>query len=224
MSEPLTGRAPADACRDQLLGEKRSQVLTADELCDASRRLYGDPDHLRIYGMAPREFTARGVRLFGRTAVECTTDPHAVAIAQAVRDQAEELRLARWSVVDLFAGSGNLLYHLAAQTGADPVLGFERDPDIFALTRTNLECTASRARLYLGAFQDCLRPEMVPADRACVVCLHPPWGHGFSSSTALTCARPILRPRPSCVRSASACPDIDSCSCTTSTNTWSRTR
>lgn len=180
MKDKNTGDATADACREQLLGEKRAKILTSDEICDASQRLYGDPDHLRIYGMTPRELGNRGVRLFGRTAVECTTDPHATAIARAVREQAEQLGLARWSVVDLFAGSGNFLYHLAAETGADPALGFERDPAIFELTRTNLECTASRARLHLGAFQDCLRPALVPADRACVVCLHPPWGEGFS--------------------------------------------
>lgn len=181
----MTPNATADACRDQLLGEKRAKILTGEELCDASMRLYGDPDHLRIYGMTPRELGARGVRLFGRTAVECTTDPHAIAIARAVREQAQALGLTRWSVVDLFAGSGNFLFHLAAEAGADPALGFERDPAIFELTRANLERTGSRAQLHLGAFQDALRPDVVPGDRACVVCLHPPWGDGFSFQDGL---------------------------------------
>lgn len=185
MSSVTTRNATADACREQLLGEKRAKILTGDELCDASLRLYGDPDHLRIYGMTPRAFSDRGVRLFGRTAVECTTDPHAIAIARAVGEQARALGLVRWSLVDLFAGSGNFLYHLAAETGADPVLGLERDPDIFELTRANLECTGSRARLHLGAFQDCLGPALVPDDRACVVCLHPPWADGFSFQDGL---------------------------------------
>lgn len=189
MNDARAGKAGADACRDELLGEKRTKILTAEEICDASQRLYGDRDHLRIYGMTPREFTSRGVRLFGRTVTECTTDPHAIAIAQAVRDQAEKLGLIRWSVVDLFAGSGNFLYHLAARTRAEPALGFERDPAIFELTRTNLERAASRARLYMGPFQDCLRPELVPDDRACVVCLHPPWGAGFSFEHGLDLRR-----------------------------------
>jgi cytochrome P450/predicted RNA methylase len=184
--------------------EKRSKILTGDEICDASQRLYGDPDHLRIYGMTPREFTDRGVRLFGRTAVECTTDPHATAIAQAVSDQADELCLGQWSVVDLFAGSGNLLYHLAALTGADPALGFERDPAIFGLTRANLERRASRARLHSGAFQDCLRPELVPHDRACVVCLHPPWGDGFSFTDGLD-LRKTDPPTPDILRAVRQC-------------------
>lgn len=179
----------ADACRDALLGPKRATVLTVDEIREASRALYGDPEHLRIYGMPPDAFTARGIRILGRTAVECTTDPHATAIAEGVEAQMRALGVRRWSVVDLFAGSGNLLYHLAARTSADPVLGFERDPDIFALTRANLVAVGSRARLHLGAFEDELRAERIPADRPCVVCLHPPWGRGFRFDAGLDLRR-----------------------------------
>ena len=46
-----------------------------------------------------------------------------------------------------------------------------------------------RARLHQGAFQDCLGPDLVPRDRACVVCLHPPWGQGFSFEHGLDLRR-----------------------------------
>ena len=35
---------------------------------------YNDADYVSIYGMPPEEWYARGVRLLGRTTVECTRD------------------------------------------------------------------------------------------------------------------------------------------------------
>lgn len=179
----------ADACRAMLLGPKRATVLDADELVEASQGLYGDPDHLRIYGLSPRQFFARGVRILGRTAVECTTDPHAEAIALAIEAHMSSAGHARFSLVDLFVGSGNLLFHFAARTSADPVVGFERDAKIFALTRDNLAIMGSRAALYHAGFRDGLESLHLPVDRPCVVCLHPPWGGGFSFDEGLDLRR-----------------------------------
>ena len=48
--------------RRLLLGEKRNVVLTLREVQQYGRDSFGDPDHVSIYGLSPREWYARGVR------------------------------------------------------------------------------------------------------------------------------------------------------------------
>jgi hypothetical protein len=53
-----------------LLGEKRNVPLALWEVEQYGRDSFGDPDYVSIYGLAPCEWYARGVRILGRTAVE----------------------------------------------------------------------------------------------------------------------------------------------------------
>src|ERR1700750_2682140 len=55
-----------------LLGEKRNELLALWEVERYGRDNFGDPDYVAIYGLAPREWYARGVRILGRTGGECT--------------------------------------------------------------------------------------------------------------------------------------------------------
>src|SRR5262249_16021771 len=57
-----------------LHGGKRNQVLTLAEVEQYGLDSFADPDYVRIYGMTPKEWYGRGIRLLGRTAVECTRD------------------------------------------------------------------------------------------------------------------------------------------------------
>ena len=58
-----------------LAGPKRSTVLALWEVQRYGRDSYGDPEYVSIYGMRPSEWYAKGARVLGRTAVECTRDP-----------------------------------------------------------------------------------------------------------------------------------------------------
>src|SRR5262249_60583246 len=68
MTDPLYDRALL------LHGAKRNDVLTLAEVEQYGRDSFADPDYVSIYGMLPKEWYGRGVRLLGRTAVECTRD------------------------------------------------------------------------------------------------------------------------------------------------------
>jgi hypothetical protein len=57
-----------------LLGAKRNAVLELWEVERYGSDSYGDGDYVSIYGMRPADWYARGARLLGRTAVECTRD------------------------------------------------------------------------------------------------------------------------------------------------------
>src|SRR5262245_40585734 len=106
----------SDALRAELLGAKRHHVLSLDEVIEIGRTLTGDPDGLSYHGLPPAQWYARGIRVLGRTSVEATPDVTAVPIARTVH-AVLGLRPGA-GVVDLFAGSGNLLLHVAQALSA----------------------------------------------------------------------------------------------------------
>ena len=92
------------------LGEKRYDVLALPEVQQYGRDNFGDPDFLSLYGCKPHEWYARGARILGRTAIECTRDRLAGLIGHDIAAVARTAPAATSGVVDLFAGSGNTLY------------------------------------------------------------------------------------------------------------------
>jgi len=93
--------------RQLLLGPKRDEILTLDEVRRYGQDSFGDPDYVCVYGLRPGEWYARGVRLLGRTAVECTRDPLARRMARDIAAVAGTAGAAARLALDLFAGSGN---------------------------------------------------------------------------------------------------------------------
>jgi hypothetical protein len=57
-----------------LNGPKRNEILTLEEVRRYGVDSFSDPDYIRIYGMSPNAWYGLGIRLIGRTAVECTRD------------------------------------------------------------------------------------------------------------------------------------------------------
>jgi hypothetical protein len=91
-------------------GAKRNAVLDLREVQRYGIDSYGDADYVSVYGMRPAEWYANGIRLLGRTAVECTRDGLADAIGKDVAAIAATAPRAGGAVViDPFAGSGNTL-------------------------------------------------------------------------------------------------------------------
>lgn len=67
-----------------LFGPKRNQVLALWEVQRYGSDSYGDEDYVSIYGMRPPDWYPKGVRVLGRTAVECTRDKLGNAIGKDV--------------------------------------------------------------------------------------------------------------------------------------------
>src|SRR5262249_7525968 len=123
--------------RELLLhGEKRNAVLDLPEIHRFGIDSYGDRNYVSIYGLQPDEWHRRGIRLLGRTAVECTRDDLADAIGRDIAGLTPDTESAL--VVDPFAGSGNTLYWLLRHMPGARGLGFEIDSGVFELTRNNL--------------------------------------------------------------------------------------
>jgi hypothetical protein len=85
-----------------LEGAKRNAVLDLIEVRRYGIESWGDPDYVSIYGLRPADWYGRGIRILGRTAVECTRDELADNIGRdiaAVAKSAPSTSVDRKSVV-----------------------------------------------------------------------------------------------------------------------------
>ena len=90
-----------------LLGAKRNAVLDLSEVLRYGTESYGDANYVSVYGLQPAEWYARGIRLLGRTAVECTRDQLADAIGRDIATTASSTAtdlLTGALVIDPFGG------------------------------------------------------------------------------------------------------------------------
>jgi Conserved hypothetical protein 95 len=172
-----------------LLGEKRNELLTLPEVQQYGRDSFGDPDYVSIYGLKPREWYERGVRILGRTAVECTRDPLAGLIGRDIAAVTRTVPAASPMVVDLFAGSGNTLYWIKRHAGARRAIGFELDDAVFELARKNIAIMGLGVDLRHDSYQHGLRALGRPGEDLLVVFVAPPWGRALSEASGLDLRR-----------------------------------
>jgi hypothetical protein len=57
-----------------LHGSKCNEVLSLADIEQYGTDSFADADYVSVYGMRPRDWYSRCIRLLGRTAVECTRD------------------------------------------------------------------------------------------------------------------------------------------------------
>src|ERR1700750_714181 len=159
-----------------LLGENANEVLGLAEVEGYGRDSFGDPDFVSIYGLKPADWYARGVRLLGRTAVECTRDRFADLIGRDVAAAISAAGVAGSTVVDPFAGSGNTLYWITRHVRPERSVGFELDDVVFELTRTNLSLVSLEIDVIHDGYEPGLNALRIPADHLIVLFVSPPWG------------------------------------------------
>ena len=176
--------------RADLLGEKKHKELDIQELHAAGRIFFGDPGQLSLYGMAPADLLARGCRILGRTAIECKIDAHCSEITstvhEAVRQNFPDNR--KHAVVDLFMGSGNLLYQIASTLSAGVAIGYETDELVFGVTSRNFKQIGFNATQKDRPF-DTADSALVPDDHVTVILIDPPWGDAFRFDKGLDLGR-----------------------------------
>ena len=172
-----------------LLGEKRNELLALREVQQYGRDSFGDPDYVSVYGLKPQEWYARGVRILGRTAVECTRDQLAALIGRDIAAVAKTAPAASPMVIDLFAGSGNTLYWIKRHTGARRAIGFELDGAVFELARTNLSLMGLDIDLRHDSYQHGLQALGQPGENLLIVFVAPPWGHALRDRSGLDLRR-----------------------------------
>jgi hypothetical protein len=187
-----------------LFGPKRNAVLDLEEV-----RRYGvdsadDPDFVSVYGMPPAEWYALGARMVGRTAVECTRDSLARAIAEDVASVASSGRFVSAPVViDPFVGSGNTLYWIQRRVVGARGLGFELDPVVYRLTRRNLALLSAVVEIRHVDYEVGLSAVGSPGGGLVIVFVAPPWGDALDPDRGLDLRRtspPVMDVLDTCVR------------------------
>jgi hypothetical protein len=183
--------------RDFLLSpEKRNQLIELWEVEKYGRDCFNDSDHVHLYGMAPKEWHARGVRILARTCLESVKDPLGNRIGSDIAEVVARAPGKRpVGIVDPFAGSCNglcaVLRHLPGAKG----IGFELESAVFDLTTCNIAHLDAPIDLIHGSYKDLLSARRHPADHLVVVFLAPPWGDALHPVTGLHLDRtkpPIL--------------------------------
>ena len=169
-----------------LHGAKRNEVLTLEEVEQYGLDSFGDAGYISIYGMLPREWYGCGIRLLGRTAVECTRDALADRIALDVASVAARMPSTDQLVaIDPFAGSCNTLFWILRHLPNAEGVAFESDPQIFELTLRNLAALDQNIDLVQGDYAKLLEERRIPADRAIAFFIAPPWGSALDEAQGL---------------------------------------
>lgn len=172
-----------------LHGAKRNSVLELWEVERYGTDSYGDSDYVSIYGLPPREWYLKGIRLLGRTAVECTRDELADAIGRDIAAVAAKPRPVPSLVIDLFAGSGNTLYWILQHLSEARGVGCELDATVFQVTARNLEALSLPVTVVNSDYVNVLAREATSAEDLIVVFIAPPWGEALSKDSGLDLRR-----------------------------------
>jgi hypothetical protein len=173
--------------RDFLLSpEKRNQFVELWEVEKYGRDCFGDPNHVHLYGMAPKDWYQRGVRILARTCLEAVKDPLGNKIGSDIADTVTPVAGGRSiGVVDPFAGSCNGLYSILRHLPDAKGIGFEVEPTVFDLTTRNIAHLNAPIELVRGSYKDLVGSHRHPADHLIVVFLGPPWGDALRADTGL---------------------------------------
>src|SRR5579864_9464243 len=151
--------------RELLLhGSKRNQVLSLAEIEQYGLDSFADADYISIYGMPPQEWYRHGIRLLGRTAVECTRDALGDRIGLDVASVAACMPSKQWVVIDPFGGSCNTLFWILRHLPNSEGIAFESDPQVFELTHRNLAMLGRRIELINGDYERLLEGYSFPQD------------------------------------------------------------
>jgi hypothetical protein len=177
--------------RELLLGgAKRNTNLELWEVQRYGSDSHGDSDCVSIYGMRPADWHAKGVRILGRTAVECTRDGLADLIGRDIAAiDATRPTTNRTLVVDPFAGSGNTLYWLLRHLPGARGVGFESDAGVFRLTQQNVAALALPIEVRNVDYRSGLGGLSVAPEEELIAFIAPPWGDALSKTSGLDLRR-----------------------------------
>lgn len=169
-----------------LHGQKRNEVLTLEEVQRYGSDSFSDPDYIRLYGMTPPQWHARGVRLLGRTAVECTRDSLANRIGGDIAETIASLPATTpFLVFDPFAGSCNTLYWILRNVPNSRGVAFESDAQVYELSSRNVAVLDRTIELNHGDYASLLTRQNLPPDHAMIVFVAPPWGTALDEDKGL---------------------------------------
>ena len=190
MSAPSEDSKPVYDRALLLHGPKRDKVLTLEEVRQYGIDSFSDPDYVRIYGMAPTAWYGQGIRLLGRTVVECTRAALANRIGRDIASTVATLpKITHPIVVDPFAGSCNTLYWILRHVPNSQGVACEVDRQVYELTKRNIARLHIPIDLQHGDYQSLLADRHLPPDHGLIFFIAPPWGTALNEVAGLDLRR-----------------------------------
>jgi hypothetical protein len=175
------------AAREQLLASGlMERQLSFFDVMRVGKRLYNRRNALRLYGMPPISWYARGIRILGRTSIEAHPDGPADEIGAITARVLDQHGVCITDLIDPFLGSGNLAYHIARHVRPQRIVGCESNPAICTLTAKSLDLLIKRRHLgnvdIVTLNADWSAAEPLVRDVPTLVILAPPWGAAYSDA------------------------------------------
>lgn len=176
-----------DELRNLWMYKHPSKVPEKSELQDFCDIYYGNANRFALYGLDIDQMYHYGIRVTCRTVVDCIIDSYAIDLVDqlALKLRSVFPKFCFSTIVDLFAGSGNWLYHLENKFKVKNSFGFEIDPIIFSLMQGNFSKINFPVELYLGDCDELIGKEHVVSDGFSLISLTPPWLDSFNHSLGL---------------------------------------
>ena len=169
-----------------LHGAKRNEVLTLAEVSGYGEHSFGDRDYIKVYGLTPSQWYSRGIRLLGRTAVECTRDELADLIGRDIAAIAAKTpSRQKHTVIDPFAGSCNTLFWILRHLTEARGIAFEMDSQVYELSAKNVALLETRIELHNGDYKILLPKLEISDENDIVVFIAPPWGKALDETSGL---------------------------------------
>lgn len=193
------------------MGELQEQTLDLNTIHEVGNAIFENRDHLQLFGLRPDQYSKLGISITGRTAIECVSDTDARSMATAVSQVLQQAKIqAEPVVLDLFAGSGNLLFHVATQLNTRRNIGFESNKIIFAHLKNNFAQIRFPALLENDHFEASLPKINLPTSQPLVVIIDPPWEDAFSFQHGLNlqATHPPIKQVMQFIRQIVPSPDI----------------
>eukprot|EP00978_Attheya_sp_CCMP212_P036131 scaffold161832_cov35-Attheya_sp.AAC.1 len=189
-------RDEANELRQSLLGPQKNVIISAEEIRNAGRIFFGDEDKYKLYGRNPDELKAAGCVLVGRTVIEAQIDAQCAPVSKGVKEFLQKMdrsQVGSIIVLDIFAGSANLLFHVAKALDATTAIGVELDPYVAKSTKDNIgHLGFSSCNLIEGSFMEKSEPvlSLLPdGKKTLFVIVAPPWADAFEFGTGLVLDR-----------------------------------
>lgn len=169
-----------------LFSPKKENILTLEEILHVEKNYYGEEDLLSLYGLTPKLYYSKGIRILGRTAIECTVDIQAKEFAKTASHICHLFFPNSFPIViDLFAGSGNTLFHIASKLKAITSLGFEKNFQLFHKTKSNFNLINFKCEWVHGDSLELISQYTFDTSTPLVFIISPPWGTGFDFKKGL---------------------------------------
>ena len=132
----------------------------------------------------------QGIRLLGRTAVECTRDALGNRIGRDIASIAATLpKTTHFTVIDPFAGSCNTLYWILRSVPNSQGMACEFDSRVYELTKRNIAGLDRTIDLQHGDYQSLLADRHLPPDHVLIFFIAPPWGIALDEVAGLDSRR-----------------------------------